>query len=296
MENITDRKNNLFTGVKKILFSAWNEFVFGSHLLSLGAGAGILFSTFFVLEKEINIILLILSYLALQIIYNFDHLRDSKKKEDGNLERSNYLKENRNKILVLLYILLLIGFSFMMGIETLLFFILFVLGGLMYTIKLKGLTKKILMFKNLYVSFFIAVLPFSILLHYSVESIKPIILFSLFIFLRFVLSTAYFDIKDIEEDKKKGLKTLPALLGRKKTIKTLHLLDVLSFFPIFIGVYMGVFPKISLSLLLLFFYSFYYLRKTIKSDDNDVRFLSYIMVDGEYLFWPAILIIANFLL
>ena len=56
----------------------------------------------------------------------------------------------------------------------------------------------------------------------------------LFIFLRGIINVTFFDIKDIESDGARGLKTLPVMLGRERTLKFLHWLNIFAFIPLFI--------------------------------------------------------------
>ena len=161
----------------------------------------------------------------------------------------------------------------------------------MFTEFFKGLTRKIVGFKTFYASLFWAFLIILSAIYYNINYIPLIILLFLFVYLRFVLSIAFFDIKDIESDKRDFLKTFPVLLGRNKTLSFLHILNFISILPLVLGVYFKILPTFSLSLCLFYFYSFYYLRQAVSKSKN-IRKLSYIMVDGEYIFWPLILFLS----
>ncbi len=274
----------------------FKELVFGSHLSSIGAGSGILLSVLLVLGQEINGLLLISVYLALQVIYNYDHFSDLQNEDDTNGERNNYLKRKRDPLFLLIFYIVLLAFiSLTVSFNTFLFFILFVFGGALYTEKFKRVTKRIPFFKNFYVSLFFAILPLSIIFSYERIEIIPLILILLFVFTRVLLNTIYFDIKDVASDKKMGLKTVPVIYGHKRTINILHLLNVISSLIIFFGVFSNELPVYSLPLSLLFLYSFYYLKKS-KKEDGKIKTLSYLVADGEYLLWPMIIIISKFLI
>ena len=164
------------------------------------------------------------------------------------------------------------------------FVLIIVIAGIFYTLFLKSLTKKVSGFKNLYVAFMWALAPQIVIgIYYNIFN-KIIIILFLFIFLRWIVNTTFFDLKDIKTDQNEGLKTLPITLGQEKTLYFLHFINFISFIPILFGVFKNILPFYSISLLIFFFYSFYYL-KAAEKEKSDIHFLSYIMTDGEYLLW-----------
>jgi len=282
--------------VRKFLNSIWNEFVYGGHLLSLG-GSGILYLETVLLNKKTNLLLLFLAYLMNQIIYSYNHLKEAKKDIESNSERAKYLletkKEKKAKIEFFIYCLLLLITLFLLKkAELLIFVLIIVIAGIFYTLFLKSLTKKVLGFKNLYVAFMWALAPQIVIGIYYETSLfsKIIVILFLYILLRFIMSTIFFDLKDIKSDKNEGLITLPVVLGKEQTLSLLHFINFISFIPILFGVFKNILPFYSLSLLIFFFYSFYYL-KAAEEEKSDIHFLSYIVVDGEYLLWGLLALI-----
>jgi len=129
--------------------------------------------------------------------------------------------------------------------------------------------------------------------HYSVTwGIFSVLIF-LFIFLRGIINVTFFDIKDVESDRARGLKTLPLLLGREATFKFLNALNIFSFIPLVIGVYFGIIPAFGLSLLVFYLYDFYYLRKARNVSDKSLRMISYTLADAEFILWPIVLLIGR---
>jgi len=279
--------------VKGVINSIWNEFVYGGHLLSLGASA-ILYSTILIFNKPVNIPLLVLGYGISQVIYTYNHFKEAEKDVLTNPERAKHVKQKKTKILFIFYLFLVIASTACLkSIAVALFVLFLVAGGLLFTDVFKGLTKKIIGFKTFYTSLFWAFLIILLSLYYNIGDFILISLMFLFVFLRWIINTAFFDIKDINTDKVYNLKTLPVALGRGSIIKYLHLLNLFSFAPLFLGVFLKVIPFYALSLSVLFFYSLFYLKKAVNSDVN-IRKISYIMVDGEYLLWPIILTLSMF--
>jgi 4-hydroxybenzoate polyprenyltransferase len=278
--------------MRKIL----NEFVYGGHLLSLGAST-IVLTVILLLELEINIIILIIPYLISQVIYSYNHFRELKYDIESNPERSKFIKRRKRLTALqpLMYSIILVLITLLFSnSKTSLFTFFFVLGGIAYTDIFKDIAAKhIVSFKNLYTSFFWGAIIFLILPFYNINASSFFIYFFFFTFYRWIINTVFFDIKDITSDKKRGLKTIPVFFGKKKTIFFLFIVNILTLVPLIFGIYDGEIDKSALILVFLSFYSFYYLSKGLFIDGKSLRILSYIVVDGEYLFWPILVFIGR---
>jgi 4-hydroxybenzoate polyprenyltransferase len=263
-----------------------NEFIYGGHLLSAGA-VGIVFTAAVLLNIRITWDFAVISYLITYIAYAYNKLAELKSDFLTNGSRARHIERNARLLPMViivsfsLILLLLFQFGSLNGIIFVLFMI---IGSLLYTLYFKSFTKKIIGFKSFYVSFFWASLVFLLVLYYSADITVAVFLLFIFVFLRFVVSTVFFDIKDMESDKLSGLKTLPVFLGKDNVLALIHVLNVFSFLPIVIGFYFQVFSVLSLLLLIFYFYTFYYLRLANRGGVN-IQKLSYVMVDGEYLLW-----------
>mgnify|MGYP001562821980 CR=1 FL=1 len=71
--------------IEKILKTIWKEFVYGGHLLSLGA-ASIVFTSAILLEIKITWDCLLVVYLGAQIIYLYNRYKEFKKDSLTNPE------------------------------------------------------------------------------------------------------------------------------------------------------------------------------------------------------------------
>ena len=283
--------------IKKILKFVWNEFIYGGHLLSLGASS-ILCSGAIIFNKKVSIPLLIVGYTMAQIVYFYNHYKEIKKDFLTNSERVKHLEKTKNYFLIIciLYCLFfIISLIYLNNLKAILIVLLIIFGGLLFTDFFKNFTKKITGFKNFYVAFFWALLIILAGVFYNIPFDLSLFLLFSFVFLRWLVNTTFFDIKDIESDIKENLKTIPILLGKAKTLNYLHIINIFSFLLIIISIYKNILPLFSLSLLVFYFYSFYYLQRA-KNERIDVHNLSYIMVDGEYLFWPFILLFGKLII
>lgn len=273
-----------------------NEFIYSGHFGALGAPA-IIISVSIILKINLDLPILFISYLVPLIVYSYDYYKDLYKDIKTNEERSVYWQgqAKRYPIVLGVYIALLISLIISFSNQNLLIFILAIFFcGFLYTILFKGLTKRIPGFKNIYTSLIWALAgSFFLLFHYSLKlDISFIILFIL-IFLRFIINVTFFDIKDLESDREEGLKTLPVTLGKEHTLKFLQIFNIFSFIPLFVGIYMKEIPLFAFSLILFYFYSFYYMKKAETVTSEELRFISYTMVDGEFMLWPILLLIAG---
>ncbi len=117
------------------------------------------------------------------------------------------------------------------------FMIIILTGGILYTIVFKVLTKTIPGFKSIYVTmiwayagtFYVSIFKFFRIFHFLCSSIF------LFIFIKMLINVVYFDIKDMNRDKKENLQTLPILIGKINTIALLNILNILALDIMYIG-------------------------------------------------------------
>jgi len=107
------------------------------------------------------------------------------------------------------------------------------------------------------------------------------------------VNTVFFDVKDLESDRQRNLKTLPVIFGKRMTIYLLHLINLIALIPLIVGVYSNDIPKESLVLLVFTLYSFYYLTQALFLDGKILRTLSYVIADAEYILWSILIIIVK---
>ena len=284
--------------IRELLRSVWNEFIYGGHLLSLGA-AGIVWSVVIILEESANWQILVIAYLISQIIYNYDHSKKGKKDLRTNPERTKHLQKTEKWFLFIFLFYLLLCFSLLVmfaNLSTFLFALFLMITGVFYTDFFKKITGKMFGFKNFYVALLWAAGSLLPLFYYSYNFNWLFVLFFFYIFLRSYLNAVFFDIKDMEDDKTERLKTLPIIFGKEATLRCLYLVNLFSFLPLFVAVYLEIFPVFALFLTLFFFHSFYYLKKARNADLKKIRHTSYIMVDGEDILSPLVLIAGKLLL
>ena len=271
----------------KFLKKTWKEFIYGGHLLSLGA-SGIIYTTIQLLGLKNSWLLLMVAYLLSQIIYSFDHIVGAK---------NDIVKRKASQPILIVYLILfLLTTIFLNNWKVSCASFSIIIFGLCYPLLFKKFTKKIPAFKNIFVALIWSLSPVVLVLFkYSLDFNNVFLLLLLFIFLRWFLNTSFFDMKDILADKKDSLKTIPIILGEKKTLTFFHLLNLFSFLPLILAIYYKVLSSFSIGLCVFYLYSFYYLLRSSYAKKN-IPFLSYVMADGEYLLWPLAIYIAKIIL
>lgn len=272
------------------------EFVYGGHLLSVGYSAIVLTYTL-VLQAQIEFTLLLLPYLISQVIYSYNHIRERGQDQESNPERVSHIQKQiiLPKILLGLYVIVLSFCLFTTNTQTLVLTASICIAGILYTDIFKELgSRHILGFKNFYTSLFGTLALFLVTNYHSIPNSIFSLLFTAFVLNRLLVNSIFFDIKDIESDKKRGLKTFAVELGKRNLLYALHLLNFGSAILLFFAVQFGGYSQIYLSFAFLCVYSGIYLSRSAFVDGVKLRNLSYYVVDGEYLFWPLIALFTKF--
>jgi len=278
----------------KLLKSIWNEFIYGGHLIALGAvGIGLTF--IILIEKPVLLSPLIIIYLLTFV--SILHNRYKEKEIDflTNPERTKFLEkyfQNTPLIILLISTTILAILIIDNAIASLFFLILLAIAILLYTKYLKHLTSKLCGLKNVIFSLIVSLLLIFISIYYAYDFLEPlfIIIFT-FCFLRMLVNTIFLDIKDTEGDKKNKLKTFPIVFGRNKTIFILKIITLISGILLIFGVLARLIPQHSLALLFVIPYSFYYFKKAEK--DKYFNLVNYVLADAEFVLWPIVIIIVK---
>src|SRR6185369_11250720 len=97
---------------KKILSAIGTEFVYGGHLLSLGA-TGIVLTVVLILNLPVKLIILVIPYLISQVVYSYNHYKEIDEDLDSNPERSKFIQQQKKQLgwLLIGYIILMLVLS-----------------------------------------------------------------------------------------------------------------------------------------------------------------------------------------
>ncbi len=278
--------------IKNFIF---NEFIHGGHLIALGT-AGIALSSMFLFNSIIRWEFLLIIYLGTLCIYSYDYYKELEIDSLNNSNRTDHLKKYHN-MRPLAFISYGVGFFILVlyfgNFESIIFGVLLLIAGLLYTSKFKQLTKRIIGFKSFYTAFSFSLLIIFTAIYCTYPINWLLFIFCAFVFLNIMIITSFCDIKDIDTDRKQNLLTLPIFFGKRKFLLFLHILNFISFALIIIAIITQVIPLFSIFLFLSYLYCFYYIQKA-KDDKTDLHTLTNVMVDAEYFFWPFFLFLGKF--
>ena len=283
--------------MRKLYEKVRDEFIYGGYLSSLSAPA-ILLTLSFVLRFPADILSLIVIFSGVHAAYLLNRYHELEVDILTNPKRSKHLKKQRAKLpwkIGLFTIFSLFIILVKCKVTFLIVGILIFLLGAMYSLFFKGLSKKIPLFKNFYAAFLWTLLiPLFLVWEENVSySMYSVIFFSLFVFFQLFIDTSACDVKDLWSDKRSGLKTLPALLGIKRAILILKILNIISLLILICGYLLRC---LSFSVIFLgafvVLYDLYYLRRCEKNPKDETTYS--ILIDGGYILWPLVTFLASF--
>jgi len=285
--------NKVYKQLKKYFLIGAKELIYGGHLSAI-EDASLIVIAISLTSLPLNIIPIAIIYLAAQVVYTYNHFSEIAADSTSNPERTKYIKKDRTKKILAIYIVLLLFFVALTNIATILLVLIITLAGISYTVFLKEvLTKRIIGFKNVYTTSLLTSSIFIVPTFYGVQFNSTLVYLFCIAFMRMFVNTSFCDIKDIVSDKQFGLKTLPVVFGKKRTIYILNLISFISLIPLIFGVYNDSLPTEALFLGAAYFYRLYYLIKGSSVGEIELRRLAYIMVDSEYIFWLIVLVIGR---
>lgn len=276
--------------MNKILKFIFDEILYNGHLQALGSLSIVIFSSL-ILKINITWDFLAILYLTFYLILLYDRFRHIEIDYATNKTRSKHIKKFNRHIPYIMLLILLVLFVLLFiyaNIKFFIFMIFIVILGLSYPHYFKGITKKIFLFKNFYVSSFFTLLLLFPFFYYSLP-IRPVLSYILalviFAFLRDMRMQFVLDLKDIESDKKEGLLTLGVLYGKEKVLKILKISSFITtcLVPLLIFLLLDFTPAIlMLGFLIVFdFYLIFLIKKE--------NFKAYILESGEFILWPLLI-------
>jgi 4-hydroxybenzoate polyprenyltransferase len=282
--------------IKNLLVGLISWFYYNGHLTAL-MPVSILLTMMLIHGDQVNLALLGISYLITIIVYSNDRYSGSDTDRKTNSKRSYYLgktkRYSRYLLAVYLFILAFIVLCFarpeLVGLA--ISIMLLITIGILYTVGLKSFTKYIPAFKNLFIASEWGVataILYGIFYHTYLSAFT--ITFGLLVFLKIVNTSIFFDLKDIDSDGPRGLKTLPVLIGYRNTLNLLKILAVVSMVPVIAGVFIFSMPP--LTLLLLPFNAIVYGVIKIAESNKGRPSKYYILAHLEYILWSIGILIA----
>jgi len=247
---------------------------------SLGA-VGIVTVSNILLFSQINWALMLVCYLTFQSIYYFDRYRDNKRDYITNRARNKHINSFQGlmPLLIVLLAFVSIGVSYQAsGLEFSLIVLLVLVLGYAYPIYMKGITKHIPLFKNVYVASVHALLVIFplIFMHLPVDRVSMKLV--IYVFVEAMLAQHLLDTKDTYSDAKAKLKTMPVLIGNKNTLYFAITLTMLNALLI-----VELSPFLGFAMIVVNGASIYFVSKKRK--------MGYLLAASKFMLWLCVLFV-----
>jgi 4-hydroxybenzoate polyprenyltransferase len=253
--------------------------------------------SFEVLNIQPSLILLFAVFLSTFSVYSLNRLTDLEEDSVNVPERESYVKGKEKTLLALCIVsygvALLLGF--VVNPVSVLVFLFPLLIGILYSLKVHPKfprLKNIPGMKNFSVtlSWTVGAVFIPVVFHYPGFWITFLLFF--FVFVKFLVNTMSFDIRDIEGDKESGVRTIPVLLGRSRT--KILLLGIQSTLIVWLLIVIseGIFAHYWLVFAFSIIYGFWYISYFSENRKLEI-FSRDLFVDGEWMLLAALCFLMN---
>lgn len=244
------------------------------------------YSTFLLYNINIDFNLLLSSFLLTFTVYSLDKLSNIEEDSISLPERAGFISRHKKIFIyatVASYVIAL-SLAFLKNILAL-FVILFPLCmGLIYSIKIANVRlKDIPALKNISIAASWAVVGTFLPLAVSSEHLPPIALIFYFVFIKCLINTVLFDVRDIEGDNVNGVRTIPVIFGLKKTKILLLFLNSTLILWLIISYSKSFFHQYVFVLIFSIFYGYWYTFYFCRKDKKISKSLD-LLVDGEWIY------------
>jgi 4-hydroxybenzoate polyprenyltransferase len=286
------------TKIKEKLEFIYNEFIYGGHLQSLGASSVVYITSVF-LDIELKWSSLVAAYLIFYPLYLYNRWKEIEIDYFTNPARTEHLKKYIHIMPILFWSVvaaIIIFLAYFGNFRSFIFGTILLVLGLLYTTVFKNVTRKIILFKNIYVAAFFTFLVLFTPVYHSVpisgRTFVAVLVLMLFVFLKSFMMQIFLDLKDVKCDRKQGLKTLGVMIGEEKTFRILPLISILVTAPILLifSLYNHLFSDLILLLLLTIPFDLYSFKLA-----QDKNYIGYILESGKFLFWAILIFLGNLL-
>ncbi len=240
------------------------------------------------LELPFDFVPMFLIFSETLFVYNLNRQTDLLEDEINVPERTNFVKYYGRPIFyisILLYLLtLFIAFSH--SFSTFIFVLFPIVIGVLYSI---FRLKRFLITKNLLVGISWGTIPVVVGCYFNRMDIC-VLIFYLFFSVEFFINTIIFDVKDMKGDKLHKIRTLPNVIGLKRTKYLLYFVNTLSALFLLLAIIKDILSPLSY---VLFFFLGYVFLYIFYSKENNKTLYYGIFVDGEFIFLGVLVFLVS---
>jgi 4-hydroxybenzoate polyprenyltransferase len=243
------------------------------------------------LLNTFNAPLLLACFFVTVSTYNLNRLTDLDEDSINAPDRADYVRKHHTRVL-----LTVIGlgaaallFASFCGLFAIFVIFLAMFVGCLYSVRIfRFRLKDVFVVKNVTIAgtcvICAALLPLAV--HFS--SYIAISLIAIFVFIKVLINTVLFDVRDVEGDRLAGAVTIPVSLGRQKTRGLLLGLNSTLLPWIALSISQGLFYKFIAILTVSVVYGYWYILRLCK-DGAKIHKSVDLLVDGEWVLIAIVL-------
>jgi 4-hydroxybenzoate polyprenyltransferase len=262
----------------------------------------ILYLSFLLQNIVSSALLLIATFFLAMSVYNLNKVSDLEEDVINQPERARFIKKNRDYIVFacLESVNIAVVLAFFANPAAIIVILFPFYVGVFYSMGVRRLRlKNFLVLKNIMIA--MAVTVGAVLLPLAVHVNFPLILLLIayWIFLKVFIDSVVLDVRDIEGDRKAGVRTIPVSLGRNKTRNLLLFLNSTLAVWVAFSLYQGLFHPYQFVLILSVLYGYWFILRFTRASAKESRLFE-VFVAGEWLIlalyatpfalgWPHIL-------
>jgi 4-hydroxybenzoate polyprenyltransferase len=263
------------------------ELLVHSNLFISVSATSVAFTTVVLADLSLDPVPLFIVFAATLFVYSFNRITDIAEDEQNVPSRARFTRRYGRALFALGVFLYLgaVAVAFFYDLPGAPFVALPVVVGVVYSL---GRAKRVLLVKNLIVGFAWGAIPLGVGVYYGVLFDGVVVFLAFFFTVTLTVAAALFDIKDIEGDRREGIRTVPNVYGAGATRR-----GSLAVFLALVPVVVVAAAVVSRDLLVLLVYLGYTVAYTpFATTDRGTLFYGFV-VDGEHTFLAAVVLVAS---
>jgi 4-hydroxybenzoate polyprenyltransferase len=240
----------------------------------------------FLLQATVSSALLLIATFCLAFsVYNLNKVSDLKEDLINQPDRARFVKKYRDYILFACFesINIAVILAFFTNPAAILVILFPFYVGLLYSVGVRRLRiKNVKVLKNIMIAGAItvgaALLPLAV--HVDIPFI--VLLVAYWFFLKVFIDSVVLDVRDIEGDRKAGVRTIPVSLGRNKTRNLLLFLNSTLIMWLALSLYHGLFYPYLFALIFSVLYGYWFILRFTRASAKTTGLFD-LFVAGEWL-------------
>jgi 4-hydroxybenzoate polyprenyltransferase len=236
------------------------------------------------LKVDLNPIIFVSVFFLTFTIYNLDRLDGSKEDKINDSQKQSLYKGKKKTWMLILSTSLTLCFLLIIetNVSLMLIYLVPLFSSILYgkSVLFFPRLKNIPVLKNVVLVSTWTLMATSIPSYSNIQDSFHLIIISYFLFIKLLINSILFDLRDIKGDSEAGVRTIPVILGRETTHRLLLLLNSTLVPWLMISGLLNYFLPHLPALVFSVIYGFWYIKYFNK---KRARILFDIIVDGEWI-------------